>query len=48
MLVLRWEFELIEMADDAGHGCGAIAPWWTKIEIKIVILYILIPGNASL
>lgn len=47
-LVLSWKFELIEMADDACHGYGAVAPWWTKVEIEFVILYILVTGNASL
>lgn len=48
LFVLRWEFELIEMPDDACHGHGAVAPWWTKIEVEFVILYIWIAGDASL
>lgn len=47
-IVLSREFELIEMADDACHGHGTVAPWWTKVEIEIIILHIWITGNASL
>ena len=42
------ESELIEMPQDACHGHGAIAPWWTKVEIEIVVLYIWIAGDTSL
>lgn len=48
LLVLVWKFELVEMPEDACHGHGAVAPWWTKVEIKIVILYIWIASNTSL
>lgn len=48
LLVLSWKSELIEMAEDAGHGHGAVAPWWTKVEVEIVILYIWITRDASL
>ena len=47
-LVLRWEPELSEMPDDACHGHGAVAPWWTKVEIELVILYIWAASDASL
>ena len=48
LIILGWKFELIEMPEDACHGHGAVAPWWTKIEIKVVILDIRIARNASL
>lgn len=48
LIVLSWEFELSEMPEDACHCHGAVAPWWTKVEIEVVILYVWIAGNASL
>lgn len=36
------------MPNDACHSHGAVAPWWTKVEFKIVILNIGIAPNASL
>ena len=47
-VVLCRKPELIEMPKDACHCHGAVAPWWTKVEIEIVVLYIWIAGNASL
>lgn len=48
MTILSWEPELIEMPEDACHSHGAVAPWWTKVEIKIVILNIGIARDTSL
>lgn len=36
------------MPNDACHSHGAVAPWWTKVEIKIIILNIGIAPDASL
>ena len=36
------------MPDNASHGDGAVAPWWTKVEIELVVLYVWIPGDTSL
>ena len=36
------------MTDDASHRHGAVAPWWTKIELEIIILDIGIARNTSL
>ena len=36
------------MPEDACHSHGAVTPWWTKVEIKIIILYVGIARNASL
>ena len=36
------------MPNDAGHGHGAVAPWWAKVEVEIVILDIRIAVNPSL
>ena len=48
LLISRWEFELIEMPEDTCHGDRAVAPWGTKVEIKIVVLHIRVSRNASL
>ena len=48
LLVTRWEPELVEMADNARHGDGAVTPWWAEVEIKIVILYVRATDNVSL
>ena len=36
------------MTDDARHCHGAIAPWWAKVEIEIIILDIGIARDISL
>ena len=48
LIILSRKFELIEMPDDACHSHRGVAPWWTKIEIKVVILDVQIARNASL
>ena len=37
-----------KMTKHAGHGNGAISPWWAKRKIKFVILDILIAWNITL
>ena len=36
------------MAEDARHRHGAVAPWWTKVEIELIIFDIGISRNTSL
>ena len=36
------------MTDDARHRHGAVAPWWTKVEIEFIIFDIGIARNTSL
>jgi hypothetical protein len=42
------EVEIVQMPDNAGHGDGAVAPGWTKVEVELIVLDILIPRHRAL
>ena len=46
-VILR-EFNLRQVAKDAGHGYGTTAPWLAKREVEFVVLYVLVAGHISL
>jgi hypothetical protein len=46
--VLVLEVEIVQMPDNAGHGDGAVAPGWTKVEVELIVLHILISRHRAL
>lgn len=48
ILILWAKFGRCEMANDTGHGHGAIAPRWTETKIEFIVFNVRIARDATL